>query len=149
MKIAVKLDGFTLVELIVAVALLGVLAAIAIPNWRSLLTSYALNNSARQIQSELHNLKMRAAAENIGFQLSYLQDANQYTIERDSKPLQTKPIAAGTSITKAGTIAFSPRGTAGANRIRLRNANGSCRQIVVSATGRIRNCTPNSCTDEC
>ena len=130
-------------------AIMGILAAIAFPNWRSLLPHYALNNSVRQIQSELHNIKMRAAAENTGFQLSYLQDATEYTIQRDSKPLQTKAIAEGTSITKAGTIAFSPRGTAGANRVRLRNANGACRQIVVNATGRVRVCIPNSCTEEC
>jgi prepilin-type N-terminal cleavage/methylation domain-containing protein len=148
-KIAAKFDGFSLIEMIVVMAILGVILAIAVPNWRSLLASYALNNSARQIQSELHNLKMRAAAENTGFQLSYLQDANEYTIQRDSKPLQSKPIAVGTSITKAGTISFSPRGTAGPNRVRLRNANGSCRQIVVSATGRVRNCTPNNCVEDC
>ena len=120
-----------------------------LPNWRSLMPNYALNSSTRQIQSELHSIKMRAAAENTGFQLAYLQDAGEYTIQRDSKPVQTKPIAPGTSITKAGTIWFSPRGTAGANRVRLRNAHGSCRQIVVSATGRVRICAPNSCSEDC
>jgi hypothetical protein len=120
-----------------------------LPNWRSLLPSYALNSSTRQIQSELHNIKMRAAAENTAFQFVYLQDASEYRIERDSKPFQTKPLAPGTSITKAGTILFSPRGTAGANRVRLRNVTGTCRQIVVSATGRVRICTPNSCSEDC
>ena len=142
-------SGFTTIELIAVLGIMGIIAAIAVPNWHNLLPSYALNNSARQIQSELHSIKMRAAAENTGFQLTYLQGASEYTIQRDSKPLQTKPLATGTSITKAGTISFSPRGTAGANRVRLRNANGSCRQIVVSATGRVRICTPNGCAEDC
>lgn len=149
MKFLALKNGFSLMELLAVMAFMGILAAIALPKWHDLLPSYALNNSARQIQSELHSLKMRAAAENSGFQLSYLQGASEYTIQRDSKPLQTKPIAEGTSITKTGTIAFSPRGTAGANRVRLRSANGACRQIIVTATGRVRVCTPNSCAEDC
>lgn len=149
MKIAALRNGFSTIELVVVVALVGIITAIALPNWRSWMPGYALNSSTRQIQSELHNIKMRAAAENTSFQMAYLQGASEYTIERDSKPLQTKPLAPGTSITKAGTISFSPRGTAGSNRVRLRNANNSCKQIVVSATGRVRICTPNSCSEDC
>ena len=52
-------------------AMAGILAAIALPSWNKLLPSYQLDSSARQVQSELHNIKMRAAAENVGFQLVY------------------------------------------------------------------------------
>ncbi len=142
-------DGFSTIELLACLAVMGIVAAIALPNWRGLFPTYALNNSTRQIQSELHHLKMRAAAENVGFQLAYLQGANDYTIQRDSVTLVTKPLAEGTTITKAGTINFSPRGTAGANRVRLSNADGKCQQIVVSATGRVRVCRPNSCSLDC
>jgi prepilin-type N-terminal cleavage/methylation domain-containing protein len=142
-------DGFSTIELLSCLAVMGIVAAIALPNWRGLFPSYALNNSTRQIQSELHHLKMRAAAENVNFQLAYLQDANAYTIQRDSTALVTKPLAEGTFITEAGTLLFTPRGTASGNRVRLRNSDGKCRQIVVSGTGRIRVCTPNSCTQNC
>ena len=148
MKICALRNGFSSIELVVVLALVGIITAIALPNWRRM-PGYALNSSTRQIQSELHNIKMRAAAENTSFQLAYLQDASEYIIERDSKPLQAKPLAPGTSITKAGIISFSPRGTAGSNRVRLRNSNNSCRQIVVSATGRVRICMPSSCSEDC
>jgi prepilin-type N-terminal cleavage/methylation domain-containing protein len=149
MSIAPGGKGFSIVEVTVALALMAILTAIALPNWHSLLPGYALNNSVRQVQSELHNLKMRAAAENVGFQLTYSQGANAYTIQRDSKTVATRPIAEGTSITKDGVIAFSPRGTAGANRVRLRNADGVCKQVIVSATGRVRICSPSSCAEDC
>jgi prepilin-type N-terminal cleavage/methylation domain-containing protein len=149
MKISVNDKGFSMIELVVVLAVMGIVAAIAAPNWNSLLPNYALNNSTRQVQSELHNIKMRAAAENIGFQFAYTQGANAYTIQRDSKTLVTKPLAEGTTITKEGTISFSPRGTASGNRVRLRNANGTCSQVVVSQTGRVRICTPNNCAEDC
>lgn len=149
MKISLEKSAFSTIELLATVAVAGIIAAIALPHWRSLIPNYSLNNSLRQIQSELHNIKMRAAAENIGFQFTYLQDTGEYTIQRDSIPLQKKPLPQGTIITKTGAISFSPRGTAGGNRVRLRNENGSCRQVVVSATGRVRICTPSSCVEDC
>ena len=54
--------GYSLIELVVAVALAGILAAIALPGWNKLLPTYQLDSSVRQFQSELHNIKMRAAA---------------------------------------------------------------------------------------
>ena len=142
-------DGFSTLELLASVTLMGIIAAIALPNWRSIFPNYSLNNSIRQVQSELHHLKMRAVAENVGFELTYQVGANQYTISRDSQILATKPLAEGTSISKAGTITFSPRGTAGGNRVRLISADGRCRQVVVSATGRVRVCTPTNCGVDC
>ena len=149
MKIPARETGFSLIELVVVVALMAIFAAVALPRWTSLLPNYALNNSIRQVQSELHHIKMRAAAENVSFQLAYLQDAVSYTIQRNATALATKPLADGTTITKEGSISFSPRGTASANRIRLRNLNGSCKQIVVSPTGRVRACTPDNCSEDC
>ena len=142
--------GFSIIELVIVVALTGAIAAIALPNWNRFLKSYHLNNSARQIQSELHTLKSRAAAENVNFQLIYAAGAKGYTIQRDSIAIVTKPLAEGTTIAKSGKVTFSPRGTAAANRLRLLDdGQGACRQIVVSATGRVRSCTPNSCAEDC
>ena len=146
----IEVYGFSTIELVVVVALTGAMAAIALPNWNRFLKSYHLNNSVRQIQSELHTLKSRAAAENVRFQLVYAAGARDYTIQRDSIAIVTKPLAEGTTITKTGMVTFSPRGTAAANRLRLLDDGlGACRQIVVSATGRVRSCTPNSCAEDC
>src|SRR5947208_15349010 len=142
--------GFSLIEITFALAVMSIVAAIAIPHWSKLLPVYQLDSSARQVQSELHNIKMRAAAENIGFQLQYSDGASSYTIQRDSKALVIKPLPQGIVITKAGTVSFSPRGTAGANRVRLRHPEGLCTQVVVSATDTVRVCTPHDLSrDHC
>jgi prepilin-type N-terminal cleavage/methylation domain-containing protein len=141
--------GYSLIELVVAVALAGILAATALPGWNKLLPSYQLDSSVRQFQSELHNIKMRAAAENVGFQLVYANGAANYTIQRDSAVLVTKPLPAGVVVTNGGIISFSPRGTASANRIRLRSSDGTCKQVVVSPTGRVRICKPGGCSEDC
>ena len=91
----IEVYGFSTIELVVVVALTGAMAAIALPNWNRFLKSYHLNNSVRQIQSELHNLKSRAAAENVRFQLVYAAGARDYTIQRDSIAMVTKPLAEG------------------------------------------------------
>jgi prepilin-type N-terminal cleavage/methylation domain-containing protein len=141
--------GFSIIEMAATLVLVGIVAAIAIPHWGGLLPAYQLDSSTRQLQSELHSLKMRAASENIPFQLQYVEGAAEYAIQRDAAILTKKPLPEGIVITKAGIISFSPRGTAGGNRIRLRNASGLCKQIVVSATGRIRICNPSACATDC
>jgi len=141
--------GFSVIELLTVLAVMGIMAGIALPGWNRLLPSYRLSSSARQVQSELHTIRMRAAAENISFQFVYVEGASDYTILKEGKNGQTKPLPEGISVSKAGTISFSPRGTAGANRVRLRNGDGSCQQVVVSATGRVRICSPNPCGTDC
>ncbi|HZD41327.1 MAG TPA: prepilin-type N-terminal cleavage/methylation domain-containing protein [Terriglobales bacterium] len=141
--------GFSVVEILAAIALMAIMAAMALPAWNKLLPAHYLNSSVRQIQSELQNLKIRAAAENLGFQIEYLTDASDYTVLRDGKPMTRRFLPEGITIVRAGTIFFSPRGTAGANRIRLHSSDGRCRHVVVSATGRIRNCRPDNCAEDC
>jgi type IV fimbrial biogenesis protein FimT len=142
-------NGYSIIEVVITMALLGIMSAIALPNWNRLIPSYELDGSVRQVQSELHNIKMRAAAENVGFQLVYSNGTAAYIIQRDSAVLVTRPLAAGVLVTNAGTISFSPRGTASANRIRLRSSDGKCKQVVVSPTGRVRVCKPSDCSEDC
>jgi prepilin-type N-terminal cleavage/methylation domain-containing protein len=142
-------SGFSIIELAVTLALMALLAAIALPGWNQLLPGYHLESSVRQVQSELHTIRMRAAAENVSVQLVYNEGASDYTIEQDGKSALTKPLPGGVSIVRTGTISFSPRGTARANRVRLQARDGACAQIVVSATGRVRSCKANGCGTDC
>ncbi len=141
--------GFSIIEMAATLVVMGIITSIAVPHWGKLFPSYRLDSSTRQLKSELHSLKMRAASENVPFQLQYVEGAVEYAIQRDDTVLIKKPLPEGIVITKAGNVSFFPRGTASGNRIRVRNTEGVCKQVVVSGTGRIRICKPTACTADC
>ena len=138
--------GFTLTEILVALAIMGILASIAIPNWSTLLPNYALNGAARQVQSELHRLKSRAVSENANFRLVF--SGATYTIEKysggsytatgESRTLPDGITLAGTSDTPLG---FTSRGTSidsSDKTVKLCNIKSAGKNIVLGDTGRIR-----------
>jgi Tfp pilus assembly protein FimT len=75
--------GFSVIELIAVLSLMAILFAIGLPASNKLLLSYQLNSSARRVQTELQNIKMRAGAENVGFQFAYGAGSGTYNIQRD------------------------------------------------------------------
>ena len=110
-----SMHGFSIIEVAAALAITGIAAAIAIPNWNRLIPVYQLDSSTRQLQSELHTIKSRAVSENASFQLQYTAGAAHYSIQRDATVVNTKPLPDGVVIIKTGSVSFSPRRTAGSN----------------------------------
>jgi len=151
------LRGFTLLEVLVALALVTILAAFSIPRWGTLLPTYRLRSAARQLRSDLSRIKMRAVSETARFRLVFL--ASKYTVERhDSTTYQ--PIGEDRSLPKGidirsttrSSLGFTPRGTATpgtGGTVKLCNSKDSGANVVVSSTGRIRICVPNSCNGTC
>lgn len=147
--------GFTLMELLVAVAIFSVVVAVAIPTWMILLPTYSLNSAARQIQSELHRIKMQAIAENVTFRLAFSDAADNYTVERvagTTTQQGTKPLPEQIDVRNSITLGFTSRGTAspgGGGTIKLCNSRGAGTNVVLSSTGRVRICKTSSCNGTC
>ncbi|MBI2360362.1 MAG: GspH/FimT family pseudopilin [Deltaproteobacteria bacterium] len=130
-----------------ALGVLAILAAIALPNWGTLLPSYYLNSATRQVQSELHNSKSRATAQNISYRLNFSTNQS-YKIEKDpgsgwQDSGENKPLPEGIKITGDSDTAlgFTSRGTATpgvGGTIKLCNNRSEGKNVVVSSTGRIR-----------
>ena len=149
------IKGFTLVEILVTVALIGIISAIAIPDWGTVLLTFRLGGATRQIQSELNRIKMKAVTENVNFQLVYSENGQTYQVKRNGAELETKSLPEGIELRTATsplTLEFTPRGTpssAGTVTVKLCNTKGEGKNVVVRATGRIRSCKPSSCNGNC
>jgi type IV fimbrial biogenesis protein FimT len=153
MRLCNKQSGFTLIEMMIIIAILAIFAAIATPNFLSYLPKSRLNGAARQVMGDLMAARMKAVSQNCDVTVTFASGNPEYKIWTDSNNNDT--IDSGEEITKNiqsnyydviissttnNNIKFSSRGTAsplGETIITLTNSVGSTK-VNVSLTGRVK-----------
>lgn len=77
-------SGFTIVELMVVVAIMAILAGIAIPAYYEYLPKSRAAGAANALFTELQSAKMRAIAENNYYVITFDTTANSYSVYDDN-----------------------------------------------------------------
>lgn len=76
--------GFTLVEIMIVLAIMGIMAAIAMPNYRTYMAQRRLNGAVRQVYGDLMAARQRAISENRTIGVVFGSDNHGYTIFADT-----------------------------------------------------------------
>lgn len=141
-------QGFTILELMVVIAVMGTLAVMSYFGAKALLPRYRLNGATRMVRGDLYNAKMLAAKRNRQYRVVFT--ATNYQVQRGNANFGSGAwttenqrdfsdytgVTVKTSATSDPT--FSPRGMSSNVTITLQHANGNEKEILISITGRIK-----------
>lgn len=155
--------GFTLIELMIAIAIIAILSSIAVPNYISYRNNQQVSRASRAIYSTLQSAKMTAIKDNGTVFVDFVngsgsagtfrafEDANDNgTFDAGTdRVVQEGQMPPGVTMADAGFsgdaqanfnsmgIARKPNGSLNFGSVEVKN-NLRCSEIRVSATGSIR-----------
>lgn len=130
-----KQAGFTLIEMIVTVAVAMIVLAVGAPSFLSWMPTIRLSSAARQVATDLQVARMKAISQNTSYTVTFNASAGTYAFGSDSRDIgQLYP---GITMLVSANPVFSPRGTASASSTITLN-NGSTQTFVcVKNVGRV------------
>ena len=116
-----KSKGFSLIELLIAIAILGIISVIASYSWRHYVANSNLRSAARKVVADIERYKGKAVAENRNYTVTFNIAGNAYNITAPAttdllpvniivKPLTAAMTDADAYLTNANNIIFTPRG---------------------------------------
>ena len=143
--------GFTLIEMMIVIAIAAIMSAVAIPVFMSMLPGMRLSGAARQVMTDLMAARMDAVKQNNQFRVFFNSPgANQYQILDDNdndgaadagEAITTRNIQdnySDVTFNSTNNPIFTPKGTATSlPTITLQNASGS-KSVSVSIAGRVK-----------
>ena len=97
-----KNSGFTLMEMMVVIAIIGITAAIAIPNVISYLPKHRLNGGARDVYSAMQYARLMAVKEKTPVSINFNLGTDSFTVFDDANTNGT--IDGGDTVLKTGNM---------------------------------------------
>lgn len=148
-------SGYTLIELIVTITLMGVIMAIAVGGWSSWARASEQSGTARELQTLLRSTHQRAVTEGNAMCVQFNTSSNDYTVYRGTcadtgktkvqGPMKTNgkqvqlvsPAFTGTTVPTG--VTFFARGTATPGTVQVTRSGSSkvYTLAVEGLTGRV------------
>jgi len=143
--------GFSMVELLITLVLLGIVMAIAVPSYRGWVDNSNLKAAGRMISSDFYETRARASAENRPYTVTYSPDptntyriqaaaANDLTAFDQTKTFDEFGVVRMASVNggaAAVTVTIQSRGSVSpAGSIVVTNTRNSTGTITLLITGR-------------
>ena len=148
--------GYTLLEVLVVVFILGLLSALSTPNIIEWLRAYRLQSAAAGLSNHLqstrllailkgipHQIQIREAAkgnyyqvvENPGEEERIVKTIGRVILDKEFRGVIIQQVKPKTS---QGRLTFYPRGTATSSSITLKNSRGDSIKLTISGYGRVK-----------
>jgi type II secretion system protein H len=142
-----KQSGFTLVEMMVVIALIGIITAAVIPNFIGWRNNAKVAQAARQVYSDLQTARTTAIKNNATISVDFNVGSNNYTMRGKVKALPSGVIITDADFTTTGNVAtfnnlgfgrtFTDAQNDGTITVKLANSKRSS-TIQVNSAGNIR-----------
>lgn len=155
-----KNTGFTLVELLIVVAIMGVIAAVTIPGYMAFIPNYRLRSAAEELQGDIQFAKIRAIKLGVVVSIRVNTATDTYTMFVDNgagantgngtldgdegAPIKTATMASGIDITGVtftnNAVQFNSRGLPfnwNDGEVSIRNERGRTTAVSVDEAGSV------------
>lgn len=143
-----KNSGFTLIELMVVILIIGMIATFSLPSLTRNVPRYRLNNDGENIRGQLMIARTKAIAEGYQYLGVFTKDATSFNIVKDinsnnaydsGEPTTIIKLSSGIKIkSNTQTISFNTRGYANVGgTIELVNEKSEISKVYVTLSGMI------------
>ena len=138
-------NGFTLIELMVIIAIVGILVSIAVPSFVESIALRRLEGVANELSADLQYAKSQAAS--VNGNVTLVTTAHGYMVSSAATTYKTINLPSTSTLTDAMTVTFEPHRTLPASVTAItvtQSQTSASLRVKTDVVGRIQICTPSS-----